>query len=1333
MATNIGRLYALIGADTSEFDRKLGSLGKSATTLGKNLTMKLTMPLLAIAGAAVKFGADFEQAMMNAASVSGATQEELKRMEELARRMGATTVFSAKQAADGMYYMASAGWKVYDMEKALEPILNLAAATQSDLAFTTDAVVATLNQFQLGSEGATRVTNVFASAIGNSQATMEKLKISMSYVGPIAHSLNYTLEETTSTLMGLYNAGYDASMAGTSMRMALAKLMEGSKRTQEGLQGLGLSLSDVSPKAYSLAEIIGKLERAGADASDVIKIFGVRAGPAMAALIATGEDAIRKFEETITDTNAATVMAEMQIRTFKGSMKLLTSALAEAAIQIFDILGPVIRDLVDKKIKPAVEWFSKLSTETKENIIKFATFVALIGPSILLFGKLVTVIHTLSASMKTLGAAVLLGYGAYQLLLKAREAYEKATGKWIDQADKETKAWAELNKNLGGFSEIQKRIASEIGKTEGYEKQRAAVLRLQEIWHQYGENTQETLKAIAEGKHGKDLQEMLEKIGGKHLEAAKNAEVESKALDELKGIVEDVNKVIEDALAGEGEAQKKIADARRKAEQAALDEEKALERLAEAEKEYTEYLEDLGVKTIKEKSQRIKELEDVIARADYQLKNNLISLSDYKEIVGKAKTEIFFLTGTVKENVDEQDKFKGGIDLINEALFKQFTLLDGWGKQLRNSGIAAKDAAEIIQVKLYQVLKNLFDLLPFIPNISSVFDLLAKKSKKTGYEIKVDWEDVAKDMANYWSSAMAEMIRDGINLQDAFYYVFQTISRGAGSAVSSMIADLGKIGAAVAPVIGTAVSAILSGLGSLLGIKSKAQKEAEKAAKEAKKAEHWIKSYIASMTEYGEISEGTAEKVKKASEKMAGFAAESKYLADIISDVGVTQENVNDLWWRAGEILGHYQRGFLSASDAALAADESFNLLLEGAKKLGEEGSAAMVDFIIKVRNSGLEVQSVTDYVVEQLDRIPSALETLIASQEKTGQSIAGLELRTLKAFKAMEASGMDWTDIVHQMSPALNALKERMDETGYTGSKAIQKLFKITEVTEANKELFDAIEADRIIMEALGNTGFLTGDILNSFAQDAIANYEELKKKFGNSDDALRAMGPTLQKIQDYAKAYNITLDEGTQKLIDQAVEIGVVKKEQEDNVDLQKRLFKELGQEIGRHMREAAGSIGESIKGAFEGAFGKVKEIAKNTASSINTTLSKIKPLVDIDFKYKLPDFSNLKGNVDLGFTGSQGKIPGFQREGIAWRPTLAKIAERTPEAVVDLGKLAAGTSRFSGLFQGGQGRERGDITMHFNGPLLSTTGVSRADLEQAGETLFQIVKRQMKRLGG
>ena len=156
-------------------------------------------------------------------------------MKENSREMGAQTVFSASDAADAMYYMASAGYKVDQMADSIKATLDLAAATQSDLAFTSDVVISTLNQFGMEASDASRVTNTFAAVIGASQATMEKLAYSMRYVGPIANSLGYSVEETAGALGILYNAGFQGEQAGTVLRSAMSRLLKPTAEMKNGV------------------------------------------------------------------------------------------------------------------------------------------------------------------------------------------------------------------------------------------------------------------------------------------------------------------------------------------------------------------------------------------------------------------------------------------------------------------------------------------------------------------------------------------------------------------------------------------------------------------------------------------------------------------------------------------------------------------------------------------------------------------------------------------------------------------------------------------------------------------------------------------------------------------------------------------------------------------------------------------------------------------------------------------------------------------------------------------------------------------------------------------
>ena len=201
----------------------------------------------AIVGATKVF-MDFEQSIANTASVTGATGEELKKLEDAAREMGKTTAFSGSQAADAMYFLGSAGYDTDQVIGSLNGVMQLAGATMSDLAFTSETVVSTLNAFGMEAEDSDRIANVFAATIAGSQATMDKLANTMRYIAPIAHEVGWSFEETTAAAGQLYNAGYRGEEAGTILRGALTRLIAPTGEVKDKLNELGVQLYKMSPE-----------------------------------------------------------------------------------------------------------------------------------------------------------------------------------------------------------------------------------------------------------------------------------------------------------------------------------------------------------------------------------------------------------------------------------------------------------------------------------------------------------------------------------------------------------------------------------------------------------------------------------------------------------------------------------------------------------------------------------------------------------------------------------------------------------------------------------------------------------------------------------------------------------------------------------------------------------------------------------------------------------------------------------------------------------------------------------------------------------------------------
>jgi TP901 family phage tail tape measure protein len=228
-----------------------------------------------------------------------------------------------------------------------ESLLDLAIATQTDIKSTTEIVTATLDQFGLTMSDSQTVADVFARTIGSSQATMDMLSISFSYVGKVTKALKYSLEEISAILGILYNKGFDASMAGNALLDALSSLMNPTNAVSERLKAvclsinslmnptnivseqlktLGISVADVTPETHSMVDILDKLKAAGMNGTDAMKIFGDEAGPAMLALTRSTGDVRELTTSLEAAAGAAETMAAQELKTRQPRAELYKKA-----------------------------------------------------------------------------------------------------------------------------------------------------------------------------------------------------------------------------------------------------------------------------------------------------------------------------------------------------------------------------------------------------------------------------------------------------------------------------------------------------------------------------------------------------------------------------------------------------------------------------------------------------------------------------------------------------------------------------------------------------------------------------------------------------------------------------------------------------------------------------------------------------------------------------------------------------------------------------------------------------------------------------------------------
>ncbi len=393
--------------------RRTESIASQWKNLGMLMSASISAPLLLMGRQITNTFATFQQSLANAGAVAKATTEEMARMEAAAREAGATMVFTAGQATDAMYYLASGGMSVSQQISAMSGVLDLAAATQSGLADAAAVTSNVLAAFDLRASESSRVANVFAAAINESMASLEKLSGGMRQVGPLAGALGLQLEEVTAALGLLYNAGYEGAQAGTVLRAALSSLANPTGQAKIVMDQLGLSVSQVNPGLHSLADILDTLKDSGMSVSQAMAMFGDRAGPGMVQLLNQGSGALTDLQKEITGTNTASETAARQIDTLAGSVKLFQSALEETYISLGRTMEPLLRRIIDGGTR-VLEVFNSLEPSMRRFIVAVGATTAVVGPLTLAIIALRSALGALvgPGGLIILGVAALAGLGS---------------------------------------------------------------------------------------------------------------------------------------------------------------------------------------------------------------------------------------------------------------------------------------------------------------------------------------------------------------------------------------------------------------------------------------------------------------------------------------------------------------------------------------------------------------------------------------------------------------------------------------------------------------------------------------------------------------------------------------------------------------------------------------------------------------------------------------------------------------------------------------------------------------------------------------------------------
>lgn len=311
--------------------------------------------LMATGGAAVKVGSDFEAAMSRVQAISGATGEEFESLKEQAVSLGATTAFSAKEAAVGMENLASAGFETAEIIEAMPGMLDLAASSGEGLAASSDIAASTLRAFSMEASRAGHVADVLAKNAAATNAGVYDTGEAMKYVAPVAAAMGISFEECTAAIGIMSDNAIKGSQAGTTLRSAMSRMAKPTKDMRTVMDALGISFYDSEGNMKSLADQISILKEATSGLTNeqrdnyLSTLYGQEALSGMLALINTGDEKLRGLTDCYRECDgAAKDMAETMQDNLKAKVEQMQGAMESLGIAVYYDLAEPLKDAADK-------------------------------------------------------------------------------------------------------------------------------------------------------------------------------------------------------------------------------------------------------------------------------------------------------------------------------------------------------------------------------------------------------------------------------------------------------------------------------------------------------------------------------------------------------------------------------------------------------------------------------------------------------------------------------------------------------------------------------------------------------------------------------------------------------------------------------------------------------------------------------------------------------------------------------------------------------------------------------------------------------------------------
>ena len=688
----------------------------------------------------------------------------------------------------------------------------------------------------------------------------------------------------------------------------------------------------------------------------------------------------------------------------------------------------------------------------------------------------------------------------------------------------------------------------------------------------------------------------------------------------IDGFVEH-NKVLQEAAAAELKAAEAAAEKAKKLELERIAKEKAIKAAKEMRKEMETYAGTLGILTKQGYGELRKETGmflEILKKNGGQYKTNKILMAKVQE---KAKE----LALTYKNNSRE---IPAGLEKIlvkeNEFELSMLSQID----QLKLLGIGLKTYGinlEGLSVNLQDVTEgsdkfelsmlNQADQMNIASGAAQMLGLsllginipmidFEKNSDDTAKGIKDIWGDVSKDITNYWTQGIGEMIAGTTSFSDFVLNSLSILTAGVGSMVGNLVkkllSGLGAIAGPIGSLIGGIVAAGLSFLSKLF-------------------ASHAIERAIERENYWMNMNDELKKSLKELAKEIGNVhAATSVMLPDIMDQSEITVDNFETWANRVKEIYIDLDNHYLSESEFMKTMGESWNKLIGEAQRLGTEGSTKILEIIREMKNRSMDIVEINEYINKTLIGGVGALQDYAAAG---GKYVSEFSNAFVNAFQKQGKTALEIAEIMGSNLPA--GLRKFIDE---------------------NKNVLEQIEASQGMLEALGNTDYLTQEAINDSQRDMLSYYKQLQESGASEETILKALQPLLTQQLWYAEKYNLTLDDQTLALIKKGEQQGLVFEKEET--------YQDQMLHMQRQQVEIMGELAKYFGVILPSAMDKMADSAVSSFNRVGAASKKI------------------GGDIggEISWSSKEPEIPSFGDGGKFWatKSTIIEVGEKEPELI-------------------------------------------------------------------